>query len=284
MADTAPERIPPVAKYMADRMQDFLKECKRLRDKQPLIDYKSLTDTYFFVVTRLGTLEHEVALGRLDLEFRAATRETLDAWRQMWRDFREHRERASEADRIFGQHSAEEKRLLADLEDSAKNMPEGPQELQDAFREAVDAAKDAMSVDVDAGSAWRRSSWLFLRVNLQAFLIYMRYYTAKASFFIFRHSFIFVTSILALGLGYSETSRAAIGRLAALHPQWPWLSVVLAIAGYLLKKYIVDPQLKKLQVRLETKRLKRLALKLHLLRTMALYSRTLRRERGQSAV
>jgi hypothetical protein len=278
LTSAPPQTKTPIEKFMVGRISDFTKQCKRLRDKGPLTEYKALIDAFQFVVFKLGTLEHEVALAKLDSDFQYASKESSDAWREIWRDFREHRRKAREADEFSAESHKREAELVAELENAYLEMGMEHRELRESFRDALDAAKAGMSIDIGMGRTWRRSSWLFLLINLYAFTANLRYFVAKVSFFIFRHTFIFATSIIFLGLIYSETSRLGIATITTLYPQWPWLGLALTLFGYFAKKYYFDPKFRKWQIKLESRRLRRLSFQLHIVRTLALYSRTLSRE------
>lgn len=264
----------PITKFMLERIEDFSAECKRLRDKSPLIEYKALIDRFRLIVTKLGGLEHEVALAALNEEFRAASCESRDAWRGIWRKFREHRQRARILDEEYKARQREGAQLLADLEKSCEKLNDDFPEQNVSFRSCIDAAKAADDLDLNMGSMWRSGSWQFLLIDLYAFSVYVRYHFAKATFFLFRHSFIAVTSIVIFGFGMSFVMRGTSNTLSELHPQWPWLGAAVAVFGYWMKKYYIDPKIRKLQTKLETRRLSPLAFHLHLARTMALYSRT----------
>lgn len=267
----------PIQKYILERFADFSDECKRLRDKGPIIEYKALVDSFQLIVTKLGDLEHEVALATLNKEFRAASREAREAWSGIWRKFHEHRQRAKILDVEHKARQKEEAQLIAELEKSYSEFDDDFPEMKASLRSCLDAMKVAADVDLNPGTMWRSGSWHFLLVDLYGLSVYVRYYFAKGAFFVFRHSFIVITSIILLGLAMSRVSGEISKILTQLNPQWPWVGAAVAIFWSWMKKYYVDPKMKRLQTKLETRRLRPLAFHVHLARTMALYSRTLER-------
>ena len=272
----------PFQQFFADRIDHFAAESKRLKDRQPLMDYKKLIDTFYFINKKLGTLEHEVALAKVTEEFNLAAAESADARRTIWHDFKLARAKAVASEKSTAASARKAAELLAGLEKSYAEMTED-NELRESMRSALDAAHRLTVPSEGLGRGWRKSAWLSLYVNLNAYTVYVRYAYARAMFFIFRHSFIFVTSILLFGIAYSQASKTGVEQLAAIFPQWPWAVGALTVAAYLIKKYVVDPRIKKLQVKLEASRLRRLAFHLHIVRTMALVSRTVRRRHPSEA-
>lgn len=264
----------PIVEYMLDRIEDFTEECKRLRDEGPLIEYVALTDTFRMIVMKLGGLEHEVALAALNDEFRAASHESRDAWRAIWRRFRELHERARSLDAA---HKARQKRgaeHYAAMEKSYRQMTEKHPKIKASFRRYLDATQAGAKLDFNPGKIWRSGKWQVLLIDLHAFSVFFRYLIAKVAFIVFRHSFIVITSIALFGFGMAFVMRGTASTLSELYPQWPWIGVAIAAFGYWAKKYYIDPKIRKLQIELETRRLIPLAFQLHLARTMALYSRT----------
>lgn len=162
----------PIVTYMLERIEDFTEECKRLRDEGPLIEYVALTDTFRLIVVKLGGLEHEVALAALNDEFRAASHESRDAWRAIWRRFRELHERARSHD---AEHKARQKKgaeLHAAMEKSYREMSDKHPEMKAAFRSCLDATKAAAKLDLNPAKFWRSGKWQFLRIDLHAFSVF----------------------------------------------------------------------------------------------------------------
>lgn len=273
----------PFQQFFVDRIDHFAAEAKRLKDRTPLVEYKALVDTFYFIGKKLGTLEHEVALAKVASEFKLASAESGDARRAIWRDFKQQRARSIATEKSMAESDLRASKLLADLEKLYSEMSKDDTDLRTSMRSALDAAHRTTEAGKDFGKGWQNGAWLMLFVNLQAYSVYLRYFYAKAVFFVFRHSFIFITSILLFGIAYSQASKAGIGQLSSLFPQWPWAVGALTVGAYLVKKYYFDPKLKKIQVKLETKRLRRLTFHLHVVRTMALVSRTVRRRHPSEA-
>ena len=267
----------PYLSYIKEQMTHFGAEGQRLRDTKPLEDYKELVDAFFFIGRRLGTIEHEVALQRLDNEFSLAWSEGRSAWRKIWQEFSEQRREAVQTEGTFKVGDRESAKLLADLEKTYAEMDHQTEELRQSMRAALDAAQEADRAGAKLSTGWRKGPWLMLWANLSIYSVYVRYFLSRASFFLFRHAFIFVASILLLGIVYSKVYGILVQSVTDLAPQWPWVAGILAILALIFKKYYLDAKLKKLQVKIETKRLKPLVFHLHIVRTLALAFRTLER-------
>jgi hypothetical protein len=270
----------PIEKYMLDQIAHFSKECKRLGDKGPLVEYKALIDSFRQIVTKLGGLEHEVALDALKQEFRAASRESRDAWNGIWKTFRDHRQKAKRYD---AEHKALKKAVvIADLEKSYANLGTGFPEMKAAIDSCRNAMELSTNTDLNPGAMWRFGSWHFLLADLYRFTIYVRYYIAKGRFFLFRHSFTIVTSIIVLGVVMSVVLGELKVILSEIYPQLTWTGIAVVFIWGWVKKYYVDPKIKRLEKKLETRRLLPLAFHLHIVRTMALYSKTAERKKAAS--
>ncbi|MBI4807977.1 MAG: hypothetical protein HY799_03355 [Nitrosomonadales bacterium] len=266
------------AVFISQQLEQFAGEAERLGDRQPLAEYETLVDTFFDIAEKLGTIEHEFALAKLSSEFKLASAETTDAWHQIWRDFKNHRQHAIKIKHTYAEHDQKAEVRLADLEKSFLELPTGNNELRQSMRAAIDAATRVTKAGKGMGTGWSKVPWLSLSVNLRIYSVYLRYLAAKFAFFLFRHGLILLASILVLGIAYSQFTKALIEQLAGLAPQWPWLAAALTLGVYLFKKYYLDSKMKKLQTTLETKRLKPLAFNLHVVRTLALMTKTLKRE------
>ena len=126
----------PFQQFFADRIDHFAAESKRLRDRQPLVDYKKLIDTFYFIGKKLGTLEHEVALAKVAEEFKRASAESADARRTIWRDFKLSRARALATEKSMAESDRRATELLAQLEKSYAEMKEDD-ELRASMRSAL---------------------------------------------------------------------------------------------------------------------------------------------------
>ena len=279
MRDTTPQVENPFQEFIFERIDQFAYESKRLRNRAPLLEYKALIDTFYFIGRRLGTLEHELALAKLSSEFALASSEAGDAWREIWSDFKEHRKRATETERSSAEKNRKAAENIANMEQSYAQFETEDEELRRSFLATIDAAIQVNAAGSGFVGFSRSDSWLFLRVNLKIFTVYLRYFFAKASFFIFRHVFILVTSFLILSIAYSEASKAMIEKLDSLVFPWPWIAAALTFCLFLLKKYYFDRKLKKWQIKLETQRLKPLLFHLHAVRTIALFLERLGKNR-----
>lgn len=265
----------PFLQFILGRIHHFTEESKRLKDRQPLVEYKCLIDTFYFIGKKLGTVEHEVALAKLESELKLAAIESQNARKKIWRDFRRSRAAAIATEHSFSENDRKSAELLTELEKSYAAMPEDD-ELRASTRSLLDAFHDTTNAEIDLGKGWRKVAWLMLHVNFCVYMVYAKFFLEKTMFFLFRHSFIFLTSILIFGIAYAKASKIGIESLSLLLPQWPYVVGVLTVSAYVIKKYIIDPRLKKLQIKLEARRLRRLAFQLHIVRTMSLVSGTAR--------
>ena len=89
----------PFQRYILEQIEHFGAEGRRLHDTQPLAEYKALLNTFYFIGRKLGTIEHEVALHKLDNEFSLCLARTRAAWRKIWHDFVTNRSEAIETER-----------------------------------------------------------------------------------------------------------------------------------------------------------------------------------------
>ncbi|MDY0748748.1 hypothetical protein SNE35_29890 [Paucibacter sp. R3-3] len=269
----------PFLEFTAGRTAHFLEESKRLRSKAPLQEYKVLLDVFDLIFTKLGTVEHEVALAQVSKEFQAVSKEASEVRRSAWRNFQINRreEKVWAAERTA--EAKESAELLAEIERAAKEAMDGEisPDMRAALDETVAAARQAHTATLPYGEEMGGTAWLLLRINLQSYGLYMRYHWARTQFFLVRHGFIFLTSILVFGIAYSQLAKEVISRLVALAPAWPWAVAVLTVLAAMAKKYLIDPRLKKLQVKLETRRLRPLAFQMHIARSLALAMRIARR-------
>jgi hypothetical protein len=246
----------PLADYIVQQIDRFAEEAERLGDSRPLVDYKALVDTLFLIQTKLGTLEHEVALAKLSSEIKLANAESADAWRQMWRTFKNQRKKASQTKRWFEEHNQEAEATLAALEKSFSEMTSENEDLRQSMRAAIDAIHGAHRVARQFESGWGQQPWLFLQVELHIYLLNVRYLIANLLFFLFKHGFILGISICLAGVTYSKVANLLVAQVVMIAPHWPWFAGALGFGVYMFKKYYVDPRVKKLQTRLETKRLR----------------------------
>lgn len=269
----------PFEKFVTDRIKHFGEESKRLKDKQPLVEYKDLIDNFYFIHQKLGTLEHEVALDKVASEFRLAASESGDAFRRVWKDFKISLARADRIKSSMIDYDSKTAKYLVDLKKSYSELnDDDDKEFKETIKAVIDAEDKATQAAKNFDKGWNKIAWVMLYVNIRTYLmVYVRYGYAKAMFFVFRHSFIFITSILVFGILYSQVSKTGVDYLASIFPQWQWAIPIFAIGAVLFKKYIIDPRVKKLQVKLESNRLRKLAFHLHGVRTMTLVSKTVRR-------
>jgi len=264
-------------RFATDRLEHFTREAIRLRDRSPLLEYKSLLDMLSLIETKLGTIEHEFALAKLSVEFKFASSEASESWRQVWREFRELRERVGIAAKSMTEGEEETTKRLSELETSYSETKAEDHELRASIRSVIEAVGQATEAERVMNKDWGRFRWLTLRASLWNLSVYVRYYLTKAWFFVFRHAVIFLGCILIFGIGYSMASKTIAEYLSALFPRW-WVAPALGVVGYMVKKYYVDPKFRTWQIKVEARRLKLLAVQLHFARTLALTSRTARRQ------
>jgi hypothetical protein len=266
----------PLVAFVFERIEYFEAESRRLKDEGVLMEYKKLIDTLFLVIRKLGTVDHESAMADLSAEYKRAGPEASQAWSEIWRTFSAQRRRSSALKRQFQLTDTEVKRHTRSIEEflASSEQEPGVDEVVCSLRAAVVAMKKPHMSRKTFYKVWWPVPWLFLRVNLYAYTVYVRYFLARLKSSILRHSFIVIVSILIGGIAYSKLSAALISVISVSIPQLSWAVAVLTLCVYLLKKYYIDAKVKKLQVRLEAHWFFRVAFHLHLVRTLALISRT----------
>lgn len=274
--------VDPLTDFIRERIDQLGIECRRLRDKGPLLEYRQLFETMFAVRRELGTPAHEVALDRLNHEYRDAWSESKFAWGQIWESFRRHRGHAEEIHAAFSTYDTEASVTIREIESSLQEATDRDPELTASLRHALDAMKRADAAGRKFASGWNRGPWLFLWADLWIYTVYARYLAARCAVGVLRHSFIIAVAILLFGIGYSKFRDAMTDLISSMSATWPWLTGLTLFGAYLFKKYYVDSKVKKLQVRFETRLLSKLAVHLHFVRAMALLSRTHARGRGEA--
>ncbi|MCC8944204.1 hypothetical protein H8A97_03580 [Bradyrhizobium sp. Arg62] len=260
----------PLTDFIGKYIDHFASEARRLHDKTPLIEYKKLVDSLILVTQKLGTLEHGVALAALSEEYKRATREAVQAWREIWRDFF-----AARRDVIDVERSNQEAEVhIREVEESLASTDYRDEELAEAMRSLLMSAKQANAAEAELSKGWNRGPWLLLWASLQNYTVYLRYFVARLFFSVMRHGFIVLVGILIFGMLFSTLMNLARESISGLATALPWPAVLLAFGAYVLKKYYIDPKVQKLQVKLEARWLSSVALNIHFVRTLALLSRT----------
>ncbi len=269
----------PAQEFISGQMEHFFAEAKRLRDGTPLVEYKALIDMLALIQRQLGTIDHEGARARISAELKLAASEAVEFWRRTWREFWEQRRRTIEYERSVAAHNSAAKTGLSDLESSYAEL-RGDDDFRGKFRQGMRSILDDMhhevNKDVEIGLS-REIPWRMLQINMTIFNLYLRHFVASVSFFVLRHAFIFLWSILILGVAYGLATKALSDRVLGLFPQLWWIILPVVILPPLVKRYGFDPWVRKMQIRWELRRLRLLAFSLHVVRTFALGSRTHRR-------
>jgi hypothetical protein len=268
--------------FITTYINHFASEARRLHDKAPLLEYKSLVDNLELVVKRLGTLEHAVAVAAVSKEYKHATREAAQAWSEIWSDFFANRRTAIELERNFGDdaHIREVESAIRKLEISSAD--EGDEELTRAFRSLLTTYKEVEAARLPLSKGWRRFPWLMLRSNLQVYAVYLQYLAARILVWLMHHGFIILIPIVIFGFLFSFLESLIKESTAWLTGSW--LAVVLVLLGlYVFKTYYIDRKIEGWQVKFEARWLRSIALKIFFARTLALLSRTRSRKSSLAA-
>ncbi|MFM0065012.1 hypothetical protein [Paraburkholderia aspalathi] len=268
----------PFSEVIRISLEFFTKEGIRLKDKQPLKDYKALADRWLSVRFKLGTFEHEIALYELKRDFKLARNDATAALKKIWIAFRERRAQDKNLKRSIKTFTVETKHVLAEMEQwAAKTEGKHPA--------AASARISTVQNMVEASEAVKRTYqiqskfvWYFLQADLLFYSVQVKYLFAKSVFIVLRHVYIIVVFILLFGVGYGWLTGLARELIISASPQTKWLSGALVVGGYFIKKYLIDPRLKKHQIRFESKWLMGLCDRLHEARTAALIARTVERQ------
>jgi len=276
-SESIPATNNPLSDFLRDRISYFADESRRLRDKGVLLEYRTLYESMFSIRKKLGTVEHEVALDALQQEYNKAGPEAAQAWAEIWRDFRDQRARARDFERDASNLDREAQRHIRAIEDSVKDAEEDDAEWAQSLRDVLATMKQADTSAKEFSRGLWIGPWLILLANLQVYTVYVRYFMARLSFLLLRHGFIVVVLVLLFGIVYSKVAAGITAAVTALAPTESSIVAGSVVALYLLKRYYFDAKLKKLQVHLESRWLARVALHVHIVRTLALVSRTLAR-------
>jgi len=268
----------PFIEVIRVNLEFFTKEGYRLKDKQPLKDYKALADQWLSVRFKLGTFEHETALYELKQGFELARKDATWALKKIGIAFRENRRRNKNLKRSMEKTHAETKRVLEEME-------EWVAEAEDKHSAVTSARVLTLKTMVDASEAVKLTYesqsnlvWYFLWADLLFYSAQVRYFVARLVFIALRQIYIIVVFILAFGIGYSWLTGFIRELIIGATPQTKWLGGALLVGGYFIKKYMIDPRLKKHQVRFESRWLKGLCDRLHEARTAVLIARTVERQ------
>lgn len=269
----------PISSYIKENMEYFAGESKRLLDKGVLVEYWTLASRFLDVEQKLGTRDHEAALNMLAEDFVRARSAVLRDWSETWRSFFRWRSEIKRQDRMRHQSQEELKKILADMEGLAlKNdaSRSGAVAELNAHLESVMAiARESIGAPSNNFSGLPRA---ILLMDLRAFSIYLRYLLARCIFLLLRHSFIIFILVFVCGTLYSK-GVAMLAEFAAQHVNTLAGKVALVVfVAAIAKRYLIDPWLKRLQIKIESRWLSKLALKLHFALVLELTSRTARRQ------
>lgn len=275
----------PYYKYLHKQIEHYKRESLRLGSKEPMQDFQALWQSLQVVHSKLGGLEHEVALAELQKGFSGVRTEILRATRQSWRNFWRLRKlaegnavRARTVQAEYAEHQKGVHKLIAEL----KAEEDDP--LVKDMIETLEELVQPDALDLDFSEPWRDLSWTGLWVDSKQFALYLRYVWARARVFMQFHAFVFALPILVLGIGYSLVSKEFVLGVASVAPDWVWLGPSLLILSYAIKKYIIDKKLKKLQKTVETRLYKPLAWWLFIARNTVLSTKTLRMGRREARI
>jgi hypothetical protein len=269
----------PITSYIQGNLEYFTEESKRLSDKGVLQEYWSMASRFLDVERKLGTSDHEAAAKILAEDFVRARSAVVQDWKETWRSYFRWRTESKDWDRKQRKTQDESKRILADMEAMALERetsdPEAVAALNAQLHRVIEAARAVVDQPPLRLSALPRAALL---IDLRTFSIYVNYLLARFAFLFLKHSFIVVVVVFACGTLYSKVAAELVNILAAHVLGLKGNIAILLFAAAVAKKYLLDPRLKRLQFKLESRWLSRLAVKLHSALTLELTSRTARRE------
>ena len=267
----------PYYKYLHEQIDHYKRESLRLGSKEPMQDFLALWQSLQVVQSKLGGLEHDVALAELQKGFSEVRKDILRATRRSWRNFWCLRKRAEG-------YEAQARTAQVEYVERQKNILKLIAELR--AEEDYTFVKDMIAtleelaqldkVGPDLSEPWRDLAWAGLWVDSKLLVLYLRYVWARARVFLQFHTFVFVLPILVLGIGYSLVSNELVIGIASLAPDWIWLGPSLLVTSYAIKKYIIDKKLKRIQKTIESSLYEPLAWWLFISRNTALARSTFR--------
>lgn len=268
----------PIFEVIRVNFEIFKEEGIRLKDKQPIKDYRALAERWLSVRFKLGTFEHETALYELKQDFKLARNDATEALKKIWLAFRERRAQDKNSKRTIDKFQAETKDLLKEMEEWAIKA-EGRNYAATSSRvSSMKALAEASEAIKKTHQVHSQFVWYFLWADLLFYSVQVKYLFARSVFISLRHIYIIVVLILICGIGYSWLTGFSKELIIDAAPHVKWLSGALVVAGGFIKKYLIDPRVKKHQIRFESKWLRRLCDRLHEARTAALIGRTMERE------
>jgi len=164
----------PFVQFISEQIDYFANESIRLQDESILVAHKELTDSFFSIEQKLGTVEHEVALDDLSNQYSKAGPEVAEAWREIWRRFNRQRKKASAFERKCGSHISDVKSGIRAFEESLLNHTSEDGEVTQLLRDALFAMKGATRSGKLISKKWWIFPWLFLWVDLHIYTAYVR--------------------------------------------------------------------------------------------------------------
>jgi hypothetical protein len=273
----------PFVQFILEQTNYFANESIRLRDKSILVAHKELTDTFFSIVQKLGTVEHEEALAKLSNQYGKAGSDVAEAWCKIWRTFNQKRREASALEHKFKSYDAKAKSKIRAFEDTLTTQTFQDDEITQLLREALVAMKRATLSGKRLSKKWWKGPWLFLWFDLYIYTVYVRYLIVRFTFLALHHSFDFVVFFLITSFAYSKATSALKDAISEIVTPLPWIAGAIIFGSYKLKKLYIDKKVKRLLVRLEEKWLSKVAIHLYMVRTFALRSRTQARKTPDEA-
>jgi hypothetical protein len=263
----------------------FASEARRLHDEALLVDYRKLADGLVQVVQKLGTVEHAGALAALSKEYRRATREAAQAWCDIWRDFLQALRDFLQALRLklsalFKGTKTDVRQIeshIRKLESSLSTM--GTKGSQDKKKELLVYKRVLAAVKKwDARSDVSEDlSWLLLRLNLENYTVFLRYFVARGLSIVMRFGFRFLIPILIFGLLLSLLEHHLSAEWIAELPK-NWLEVGLVLLGWQIFRYYLDQRIEEWRVKHEAKWLRPVAFQMFFVHAATLLSRTKSRQ------
>jgi hypothetical protein len=271
-------QISPFEQYLHDQIKPFKTESARLGREEPLRRYKAIFDAFALVQKDLGTLRHDVALDALKGQFKSVRHDIAAAVRHAWMEFWQFRSRASEDAKREREQRVAGEAHLRELAARLERLRAEDSPLAEIAADVHETSVRLQEIKLDMPRVWRAMSWTHLWVEWELCKSYASYVVARFRVFLQFHLFIFLLPILVLGIGYSIVSKGMVEALASAAALSPGYGLIIVLAAYVFKKYVIDKHLKSLQKRVEDRLYRPLSFNLLVARTLALQLHTMREQ------
>jgi len=238
------QNLPPEVQNLITVVLDtFSEEAMRLRDKSVLTAAKELLEGFFSVASQLGTKEHDRALVSLNQQLKSAEKYSKAS-------------RTNLKQRFVKVFKKPDRRFENELKMHRKKIKVGKQHTNPEIIKMQALTRDTITKDIEVASGvetlQNEINAGFLALDLRMhFGVYSRLWFQRSVSFIFKHTFIILTSVIIAGIGYSwvvSQGKTFISKTFNLN--FYGIALVLILAG-LFKEYILAKQIKSIRLKVE---------------------------------